>query len=369
MPPVDTINMKFRGRDTFRSRNLDRLAESRRQLVSRLDPRALEFLEDFRAYRTRPTVEHLMEHLGPDLFANITLDAQHKRMVKGYQEVPAVWRRLVNVRNVSDFKLQQAIAAGGFDDLPVVGPNGEYKYQDMPDEGRGSYRLVKHGALFGLTLEAQANDELDAFGERVQKWGRAAARTRDKFVLQDNLDANPVVYDGLELIGSTHANWIGTGALSATTIKAGITLMRKQKGIPQTDGTTPDDIEVMPRLLIVHPDDEWTARQILESGALIGQGADAEPVGNKNVLQGRLELVVTVRVTSGRYYLAADPGDVDMFELGVYQGQSEPEMFAEDPSTGTAFAMDVMRWKVRDIFNGTWRDWRGIAGGGFADPH
>ena len=360
----------FAARTRYRSRNLKKLREERPRLAARLGRRANELLEDFESHRINPSLEHLLEHLGPDFFPNIVLDAQHKRMVRGYNEVPTAFDRIVNRRTITDFKLQRAIAAGGFVDLAEVLEGGEYKLITMPDESRGSYAVVKHGNLFGLNLEAQANDELNAFGERVSKWGSAAARTRDKFVMTTHLDSNPVIYDGKELIGSDHNNWIGTGALSDVTLKAGIQLFKTQKGIPQPDGTDVEEIQLTPRVLFVHPDEEFLARQILESAVLIGHGAaTTDTVGSRNTLQGMLELVVTVRITSGRYYIAANPAEVDMFELGQYQGQTEPELFAEDMNSASAFERDVMRWKARDIFGGAWRDWRGIVGGGFADPH
>jgi hypothetical protein len=43
-----------------------------------------------------------------------------------------------------------------------------------------------------------------------------------------------------------------------------------------------------------------------------------------------------------------------------------PETFTEDPGSPAEFDSDVSRWKVRHIYSGTWRDFRGVQGMGFA---
>ncbi len=339
----------------YTSRNLKALRVERRKLEAAFTPSQRALLESMRDFQVNPTIEYLREEFGSDYFANITLDAQHNRLLRAYNEVPTCWMAMSNIVPVNDFKLQHAVAASGFNDLDTVLENGTYQVHRIEDEDRGTYQLVKRGNIFGLTLEAQANDQLNAFGRKMAAEGQAAARTLDKFCITTNLSSNPVIYDGTALFHATHNNLVAS-AFSAATLKTAIQNMKKQIGIK-----TDEQIELQPHTLIVHPDQEFLAREILESNLLVSGNTTAAP--DKNVLRGIIpNLKVTVRMAAGKAVLLADPAMVDMFELGFFRGNQAPETFTEDPGSPAEFDTDVNRWKVRHIYNGTWRDFRGVSG-------
>ena len=340
----------------YTSRNLEALRRERKILESNFTPAQRQLMASMSEYDVNPTVDYLREEFGSDYFANITLDAQHNKLCKAYMEVPTSWRSASNVVSVNDFKLQHAVAASGFDDLDTVLENGQYQLHRIEDEDRGTYQLVKRGNIFGLTLEAQANDALNAFSRKMESEGMAAARTLDKFVMTTNLSDNPTIYDGSPLIDAAHSN-LQAGGLSETTLKIAIQNMKKQTGIKSDE-----EIELRPHTLVVHPDQEWIARSLLESNLLIG----ATDSPDKNVLMGMVpNLVVTVRMAANKSVLLADPATTDMFELGFFRGMETPETFTEDPGSPAEFDSDVNRWKVRHIYSGTWRDYRGVQGMGF----
>ena len=359
----------------YHSRNIESLRVERRELEKKFSTRQRRMLEEIKNYKIIPTVQFLREEFGTDYFANITLDAQHNRLTRAYMEVPTGWRAMSNIVAVTDFKAQNAVAMSGFDDLDIVPENGEYPLHRPEDESRGSYQIQKRGAILGLTLEAQANDSLGAFGRKVAGQGQAAARTLDKFCLTTNLSSNPTIYDSVALVHANHNN-IQAGGLSAETLKSGIQLMKEQTGIKADE-----EIELRPNTLVVHPDDEFLARELLGSPLQIIQDSDqaggATPVnsvrGNMNTLRGIIpNLLVTVRMASAgtdagraKWALLADPMTTDMFEVGFFQGRTEPELFMENPGAPSEFDSDVSRWKVRHIYNGAWRDFRGVVGGNF----
>jgi hypothetical protein len=66
---------------------------------------------------------------------------------------------------------------------------------------------------------------------------------------------------------------------------------------------------------------------------------------------------------TNNWYLLADPGQVELIEIGYLGGQDAPEMLVQDdPTAGTVFSNDAISYKVRWIFGGGWLDYRGAYG-------
>ena len=346
----------------FQSRNIEALKQARND--NPLSGEARRLLEDFQQRRVNPTTELMVEALGSDYFANLTLDASHNRLVGAYRGVMSEWRRIANVTNIGDFKLHNATAVSGLPDLDIVTENGEYLYRTRKDEARGTLKVVKRGNIFSLSMEASANDALGGLMDSAAAFGRSAARTLDKHVLATNLSDNPVIYDSTELVGSGHNNWNGTGALTDQTVEDGLELMFAQTGISSTD----DEMEATPVALLVNPNEYLTAKRIVDSERVIAAVTTAVQ-GDINPMRGIVEVVQSRRIASGKRFLIANPSDVDMLEVGFFRGQEEPETFVEDVGTGSEFIMDARRVKVRHIWGTAWRDFRGVVGWGFADPH
>jgi hypothetical protein len=63
------------------------------------------------------------------------------------------------------------------------------------------------------------------------------------------------------------------------------------------------------------------------------------------------------------WYVLADPGQIEMIELGFLDGREEPELIVQDqPQNGSVFTNDAISWKVRHVFGGGWLDYRGAYG-------
>lgn len=346
------------------SRNLEQHKRELKEMAAGLSARGRQMLEDFKARKINPTVGALVEALGSDYFPRLTLDALHNRLVGRYRGVMSEWRRIANVTSVSDFQLHHATAVSGVPDLETVLENGEYKYVTREDEARGSYAVTKRGNIFSMSLEAQANDALGALMDSAASFGLSSARTLDKHCLTTNLSDNPVIYDGIELVGSSHSNWGGSGGLTDTNLEAAIELMLDQDGISGTD----DETESYPVALIVPVDEVMTAKRIVNSDR-IREVAASGVLGEVNPLQGLVEVVPSRRIASGRRFLVANPSECDMLEVGFFRGMEEPETFIENDGAPAEFETDARRVKVRHIWGTAWRDYRGVVGWGFADPH
>ena len=144
--------------------------------------------------------------------------------------------------------------------------------------------------------------------------------------------------------GSTFANRPSTEVdLSVAALKAGLTQLRKQV----------DDrnmlIAIKAQMLVVHPNDEWVAKEILNS-AQAPYTADNEV----NVLRGALKLVVWDYLTdTDAWFIGC--GKVD-HEVNFFWRRKIASQASDDFDTGDA------KFKVTGRWSSGYTDWRGWYG-------
>lgn len=311
----------------------------------------------------------LRESIGSGWFTQLTADLAHKRLLKGFEASQINnndWRKIAYVNpNVPDFKFQNAIRTAGYSSLDSVPESGRYKSKIFTEE-KAQYKIAKYGNVESWSLEAMANDELGKLGRTMERFGGAAARTLLNFVFNTLIDANPTcTYDSVALFASGHSNNLGaTTPLSAANLEAAWKKMRAQTGLGG------EKLNLMPKLLIVHTDEEVLAHRIVNTELMMAQGLASTSAftegPRENFFRGKLEVVATPYVTSGRWYLAADPSQCDTLEVGFFRGNETPEIFMEAPGSGFEFEFDATRTKVRYIFGGTPMDHRWIVRGNVA---
>jgi hypothetical protein len=102
-------------------------------------------------------------------------------------------------------------------------------------------------------------------------------------------------------------------------LKALATSYRKLK---DPDG---NPVAVEPRILLVPPDLELTAAEIMGSTLLHSATAAAGGVPERNVMAGRYDVVSSVYLTNTTdYYLLASPADLPVMEVAFLNGQQSP---------------------------------------------
>lgn len=319
-----------------------------------LDRGRLRLLKQIATGQLSMPLGTLRESLGPEFWPKLTLDALHKRAVKGFTSIPGAndWRKIVSTVNANDFRLQRAIKTGGYASLDKVPAGGGYKSKKFKDEEE-NWKLQKYGNTEMWNLEASANDELGRLGAWVQRLGTAGTRTLLAFVFKDLLDDNPIlVSDGTALFTAGHNNLRTSAPLTLANLELAWALMRKQTGLGA------EKLNLMPMNLIVHTDQEVLANRLVKS-ALVVSG-NTTPDVNANFFEGRLQVIAQPYTTTGRWYLAADPSQIDLLEVGFFRGRQMPETFMLDQGSDLEFSNDSTAVKVRFIFGGTPIDFRGF---------
>lgn len=285
-------------------------------------------------------------------FPAILGDATGRTLRAAYAAVPSGLKRVARQTTARDFKDRHRISLGEAPRLEKVNEHGEFKSGTI-GEGKETYRVATYGKIFGLSRQAIVNDDLRAFDDVPRKLGQAAAATEAQ-LLVDLILANsgngPSMADTNPLFHSSHKNkatggdvgtFTGTSPTFDALLGAGRLALRKQVGL------TGELISVTPKFLIVPPDQETAAEKGL---------APITPTktADYNPFSGKLDLVVEPRLTNAtRWYLAADPAEVDGLEYAYLEGATGPQI-----TTRAGFEVDGVEIKVALDFGAGFVDWR-----------
>lgn len=252
-----------------------------------------------------------------------------------YQAAPSGIRRLGRQTTARDFRAVNKIMLGEAPLLEKLNEHGEIKAGTMA-EAREAYKVETWARKIGITRQVLVNDDLGAFADLARRMGQAAAETEARILvtlLEAGSGNGPTLSDGKTLFHADHGNKAGSGAaISDATLSAARLALRTQKGIE--DRT----IRVTPRNLLVPPALETTAEKWLASIAP-ATAADVNP------FSGSLSLVVEPRLSSAtRWYVTADPGEIDGLEFAYLSG-------AEGPQVESRSGWDVDGVEIRVILD------------------
>lgn len=252
-----------------------------------------------------------------------------------YQAAPSGIRRLGRQTTARDFRAVNKIMLGEAPLLEKLNEHGEIKAGTMA-EAREAYKVETWARKIGVTRQVLVNDDLGAFADLARRMGQAAAETEARILvtlLEAGSGNGPTMSDGKTLFHADHGNKAGTGAaISDATLSAARLALRTQKGIE--DRT----IRVTPKNLLVPPALETTAEKWLASIAP-ATAADVNP------FSGSLSLVVEPRLSSAtRWYVTADPGEIDGLEFAYLSG-------AEGPQVESRSGWDVDGVEIRVILD------------------
>lgn len=281
-------------------------------------------------------------------FPLILSNLADKVLLAGYEEAPATWRAWCATGSLSDFKENYRLRMSEAPELEPVLEGGEYKMADFKESEDG-YRLGTWGKKFALTRQAIINDDLGAFTRIPAMFGVAAGRTINLNVYRLLL-SNPVLKEtGKPLFHADHNN-VGTPAkLSTASLSEARTMMRRQKGMRNDPGVY---LNLSPSTLLIPPELETEARQLLFSTADIGQANPAVI----NPFLNSLEIVVDATLTDPKaWYLVASQNVIDTIEVAFLDGVQNPVIEQQQ-----SWNVDGIEYKVRLDFGTKAWDYRGI---------
>lgn len=278
----------------------------------------------------------------PAIMANLA----NKSVMVGFNEAETTYQIWAGKGSNRDFKEAARVALSEAGNLELVPEGGQFQ-QDFLGEASARTKVATYGKLFSLTRQAIINDDLGLFSKIATKYGSAAKRLVNKMVYAQ-LTGNVKMQDNVALFNSKHGNVAGTGeALSVKAIAKAITAMRRQKGI-----TGDATLNITPKYLVVPPELEMTAYQIVNSTAAV----DGVNSGVVNPYKGRFVVVADAELTDpDAWYLVADASQHDTIEVTYLNGVETPRL-----ETRQGFDVDGIEYKVAFDCGVSALDFRGV---------
>ena len=279
-------------------------------------------------------------------FPAIMSNLANKSVMTGFNEAETTFQIWAGKGSNRDFKEAARVALSEAGNLELVPEGGQFPHDSL-GEASARTKVATYGKLFSLTRQAIINDDLGLFSKIATKYGSAAKRLVNKMVYAQ-LTGNVKMQDGVVLFDSKHGNVAGTGeALSVKAIAKAITAMRRQKGI-----TGDATLNITPKYLVVPPELEVTAYQIVNSTAAV----DGVNSGVVNPYKGRFIVVADAELTDpDAWYLVADASQHDTIEVTYLNGVETPRL-----ETRQGFDVDGIEYKVAFDCGVSALDFRGV---------
>lgn len=269
-----------------------------------------------------------------------------RTLMASYQAAASALKAVARQGSRADFRPGSTLKLGEIGALQPVTESGEIKSVSR-SEAAQSYALKTFAAMFALSRNALINDDMGAFGDWARQAGQAAATTEAEVLwslLSQGSGAGPVMgEDGKRLFHADHGNLMSPGAgLQMSELSIARKALRTVKGL---DGKTV--IQVVPKYLVVGPELETTAEQIVAQ-------ISANTVSEVNPFAGKLIPLIEPRITDDSWYLFADPATAPVLEYSYLSSAPGPQMASRE-------GWDVLSTEYRVVldFGAGAVDWRG----------
>lgn len=296
-------------------------------------------------------------------FGRLLEPGLRKVFMETYKEIPEQFTQVFNVQN-SNKAIETDLRMGGFGLWEKKDSAGSVQFQDTVDPQALQYIHEEFASGFQVERKLVDDEQYNQIGKMSKALARAARATIEtKAATVFNQAFTQNGFDGVPLISTAHKRLDGgtmsnqlttgdgagaaNGALSDRNLKAALIQSRRQvdeRGIL---------IQVQPKILVVPPALEYIANTILQSANLSAQGTGSGITNDKNVINGKLRVVVMDYFTSNTNWFLLDP---TVAELNFFWRKRLEFKHDEDFSTMAAKYRGYMRFSVG------YSDYRGIFG-------
>lgn len=255
-------------------------------------------------------------------FPKILANVQNKVIQDSFESAPVTFRLWTTAVDFKDFKPRTEVRKGSFGaSFKKVQELGHTTYKEKGETGL-TWKIQSYGARFAFSRELLINDDLGMFVDDLRDMVEQVAvfQNRQVYNLLEGTGefANYVMEDGKPIFDAAHNNYDATGAApSVDTLAAARTKMMRQKDF---DGR---QLRVVPKFLIVPPELEVAAYQLLNSTAAPG----AQNSGTVNPVKGLYSAVTDMELTDAKaWYLAAAKKTI---KVGYLQGTNRRPIVEE----------------------------------------
>lgn len=280
-----------------------------------------------------------------------------------YPVVPVEWTAFLNVRTTQKATVTDARMTG-LGSLRLKGEGEPVIFDDIIMGGTQTYQAVRFGVGYKLTDEAQKH-ELYGQVDKIERGliksaidlqeNNAALLLNNGFVTTNADGFVASGFDGLALFSTAHTRLDGGAVFRnrpSTDVDLGVTAY--QNALIDIDNLKDDrgrPVKINPQLLIVSPEDRYTAMEILQSEYKPGTANN-----EINAVKGATSFMVShYKTDNDAWFIKCDQHDANF----IWEQRPTQSMWEEQAS-------DVICRKVTEGFvvgHGESRGWWGTSGG------
>lgn len=279
-------------------------------------------------------------------FPNLLANVMYKILIDKFKGVQSPWKQWTYQTDLSDFKTANRVLVSEANDLVEVAADGNYTDDTLTDYNY-QIGLKTFGRTFTVGRQLIINDDLQAIRKQPERFGRAAARTLAKKCVAA-IEGDGLTYDNDHLFSVGHANY--SRVALANTVAGANAVQVAMAGIKKaTEPGTGEKMGIVPKYLMVGPDLEFIAQQLIRSAQIwpvsTSGGGTVNPVGS-------LTLLVEPFLTSATgWYVMADPNDAPVVEVGFLGGKQTPDLLMKRADTvNLAGGEDPYGYEFDEIF-------------------
>lgn len=285
-------------------------------------------------------------------FPTILDNAIEKAYVQGHRTVPVTFDQWTKKGSLKDFKTHDNnYLAGPIGEFLEVPEGGELKGDIPTDAKRPTRKLKTYGKQFTLTRQAFINDDIDLVTRIPARHAAAARKTINTqcYKILMGLNRNPVIYDGLPLFSTNHANILATGTkITQAAMQAMIMALSTQKD--EFD----QPIIVRPENLIVPAGYSFDMYTLFNS-PYIHTEDNTQAVNPLYRYKDSIGIVEdpTINALSGGFgnvmpwWLTGAKGDTDFMEVDYLNGQEIPTIRRMETPGQLGFVWDIyLDWGI-----------------------
>lgn len=289
----------------------------------------------------------------------ILSDSANKMLLDGYNYVEAVWREVVKIASVRDFKTHTRYRLTDDMKYKKVGPDGELKHGSLGEQSFTN-QADTHGIMFSLTRQMIVNDDLGAFAQIPQAFGIGAAEALNDIVW------TLVMANAGSFYSTAHANLL-EGAAYALSID-GLTAA-EQMFLDQTKpslevGKAGRPLGIPAKKLVVPTALKTVAEQLYRDTTVNETTTANKPKTAGNPHAGKFAPFCSAYLSNANftgysstaYYLFADPNVLPAFEVAFLNGVDQPTVESADADFNTL----GIQFRGYIDFGAAQQDYRGV---------
>jgi hypothetical protein len=277
-------------------------------------------------------------------FPSLLRDGLKPILFSSYDGVPQTWPMWAEVVQ-SDKQFEDYLEASRIGLLPIVAEGDPYTQIDLALDRTLQIRNDKRGSILPITREMVLFDKVQMINQMVQDLGEALAMTKEQAAYNVLTTSTNYVRNS-----TTSDNNEGANTLSTTFSPAGLAVaMRTLKTMK--DRKSGRYLGIVPDMLVIGPDLEFAAKQLLFSDSVWRVGGnttnDVYGTGSDNPFRGAIkEIVITPWMVEGNWVLMRAKRAVTCQQVWG------PELFSltNIPESYNFMHYDVYEYRVDEMF-------------------